>query len=720
MKVIRGIKVGGLQQKILALVLILLIVLVGTYIAVSVWQRRSLSNIVQESGARQQESITEVSAETMEAVLRSSMTRSTALQAYISDDLFGDVRSNVLMLQSYAEGLFANEERVSPLPLSPPQRANDGKTSVMVIHEPEADPEQSRLLDVAGNMSGLMTAMFDATDKLSGIYVGTADGNLLFVNDRAGAYLSPDGVPLNLDVRSRPWYRQAAKAGELIFTDVELDANTGIPTLECAAPVYQNGSLVAVVGADIFLTSISDYVERSTGEGSFLCVVNEKGQVLFSPERSGSFRAMHSVNAPDLRKNENSALADFVTRALSGSTGLELLSVDGKEYYAAGTPMPSAGWAVLSLVDRELTLQPTAEMLGRYDEINTEALESYRQGVKRAGETIIVLTALIIALALGWALVMTSRIVKPLETMTRRINALRDGDIAFEMEDTYRTKDEIEILAEAFATLSRRTRDYIGQIRRITAEKQRIDTELALATRIQADMLPSVFPPFPERAEFDLYALMDPAKEVGGDFYDFFLIDNEHLGLVMADVSGKGIPAALFMMMSKMLVQNCAKTGASPAEVLRIVNNQICANNREEMFVTVWFGVLDTRTGKIIAANAGHEYPVLMNAGGQFELVRDKHGFVIGGMEGVRYREYELQLTPGAKLFVYTDGVPEATSAEQELFGTERMLDALNSDTAASPEQVLKQVRAAVDGFVKEAEQFDDLTMLCLEYRGSE
>ena len=183
--------------------------------------------------------------------------------------------------------------------------------------------------------------------------------------------------------------------------------------------------------------------------------------------------------------------------------------------------------------------------------------------------------------------------VQPLEKLTRHINAQKNGDAVFTVDDSYRTGDEIEILAESFSTLSERTRNYIAQITEITAEKERIGTELALASRIQADMLPSVFPPFPERTEFDLYASMDPAKEVGGDFYDFFLIDDDHLGLVMADVSGKGVPAALFMMIAKILVQNYAMTGRSPAEVLEAVNDQICSNNREEMFVTVWFGILE-------------------------------------------------------------------------------------------------------------------------------
>ncbi len=249
-------------------------------------------------------------------------------------------------------------------------------------------------------------------------------------------------------------------------------------------------------------------------------------------------------------------------------------------------------------------------------------------------------------------------------------------------------------------------------------EANRLDTELSMATRIQADTLPNIFPAFPERDEFNIYASMKPAKEVGGDFYDFFLIDNDHLGIVMADVSGKGVPAALFMMISKILVQNYASMGLPPKEVLEHVNAQICKNNREEMFVTVWFGSLNLVTGKLMAGNAGHEYPVLKKPDGHFELIKDKHGLVIGGMDGVRYSQYELQMDPGAKLFIYTDGVAEATNAENELFGTERMVEALRLAENDSPKEILEMVDAAVDSFVKEAPQFDDLTMLCLEFVG--
>ena len=281
------------------------------------------------------------------------------------------------------------------------------------------------------------------------------------------------------------------------------------------------------------------------------------------------------------------------------------------------------------------------------------------------------------------------------------------------------TGDELENLSLVMADMESDLSDYVENLTKITAEKERVSTELNMATQIQEGMLPNIYPAFPDRPEFDIYATMDPAREVGGDFYDFFLVDDDHLCMVMADVSGKGVPAALFMMASKIILANNAMMGKSPARILEDTNAAICGNNRMEMFVTVWLGILEISTGKLTAANAGHEYPALRHAGGNFELYKDKHGFVIGGMKGMKYKEYEIQMEPGSKLFVYTDGVPEATDASNNMFGAERMIAALNEDTEADPVNMLKNVRKAVDGFVKDAEQFDDLTMLCMEYKSN-
>ena len=274
---------------------------------------------------------------------------------------------------------------------------------------------------------------------------------------------------------------------------------------------------------------------------------------------------------------------------------------------------------------------------------------------------------------------------------------------------------EIQALGSSVAKLETDTLQYMQNLMHVTAERERIDTELSLATRIQANMLPNIFPAFPDRTEFDIHASMTPAKEVGGDFYDFFLIDDDHLGLVMADVSGKGVPAALFMMMAKILLSNYAMMGGTPHEVLERLNGTFCKNNDDSMFVTVWFGIYTISTGKVIAANAGHEYPIIKHGENGFEVMKDRHGFVIGGMCGLKYRDYEFELASGDTLFLYTDGVPEATDADGKMFGTERLLETLNAAANGTAKELLEAVHADVEAFVGTAPQFDDLTMLAIK-----
>ena len=241
--------------------------------------------------------------------------------------------------------------------------------------------------------------------------------------------------------------------------------------------------------------------------------------------------------------------------------------------------------------------------------------------------------------------------------------------------------------------------------------------ELNVATNIQKSMLPGIFPAFPDRKEFDIYAAMRPAKEVGGDFYDFFLVDDDHLALVIADVSGKGVPAALFMMIAKTLLKNAAQSGLSPKEVLGRVNYRLLENNSAEMFVTVWLGILEISTGKMICSNAGHENPMIKRKGEPFEMFKDPHGFVLAGMETSKYKEYELQLNPGDILFVYTDGVTEATTKDLRLFGTDGILKSLNSRDGIPVKERIIAAYQDIDAFVGSAPQFDDITMLALEIK---
>ena len=331
------------------------------------------------------------------------------------------------------------------------------------------------------------------------------------------------------------------------------------------------------------------------------------------------------------------------------------------------------------------------------------------------------MAAVTIVLAAAFILLVNRSVVLPINRLAAAASSFVEEKNAEEKGPSgisqlnIHTGDEIQALYEAVKKMEIDIDQFIAHISAITAEKERIGAELNVATQIQADMLPRIFPAFPERPEFDIYASMTPAKEVGGDFYDFFLMDDDHLALVIADVSGKGVPAALFMVIAKTLLKNAAQTGLSPRAVLEKVNDQLCENNEAEMFVTVWLGVYEISTGKLTAANAGHEYPAVQRADGAFALYKDRHGFVLAGMENARYREYELELGLGDTLFVYTDGVAEATDGANTLYGTDRMLDALNRSRDRTPEELLRDMKADIDRFVGGAPQFDDITMLAIQ-----
>ena len=241
--------------------------------------------------------------------------------------------------------------------------------------------------------------------------------------------------------------------------------------------------------------------------------------------------------------------------------------------------------------------------------------------------------------------------------------------------------------------------------------------ELNVATNIQQSMLPCIFPAFPERKEIDIYATMDPAKEVGGDFYDFFMVDDKHLAIVIADVSGKGVPAALFMVIGKTLIKDHTTQGRDLGAVFTEVNNLLCESNSEEMFITAFEGVLDLETGEFNYVNAGHEMPFICKANGDFEPYKIRAAFVLAGMEDMKYRAGSMTLEPGDKIFQYTDGVTEATNVHNELYGMERLGKILNKVKNGTPQEILPAVKADIDEFVGKAPQFDDITMLCLEYK---
>jgi len=359
---------------------------------------------------------------------------------------------------------------------------------------------------------------------------------------------------------------------------------------------------------------------------------------------------------------------------------------------------------------RHIIVDVTFEITGLMNEVKTQVIN---------GIVMFVLLQLVLAFALY--ILVYFYAVRPVGQIQKNVWTYREEkDSSKVLDDLGRIKirNELGALSEDISDMVVSIDKYVDEIQNITAEKEKISVELNVANKLQSEMLPSVFPAFPERKEFDLYATMDPAKEVGGDFYDFFFVDENRLCLVVADVSGKSVPAALFMVNSKTRIQTQAGFGKSPGQILEAVNDQLCFRNESGFFVTVWIAIIDVTTGKGVAANAGHEHPVIRRANGAYEQVIYNHSLAVGVVEGIPFMEHEFELYPGDRIFIYTDGVPEATSEQDELFGDERMLKALNSHMEDSLQELLPNMKKDIDSFIGSAPQFDDITMLGFDYFG--
>ena len=722
MRKFRHITIGGIESKIFNLILITVILLSLAFLGVSLYRSSMLTSLTAETSARQQETTSAIISDTMDRVMDSTMKRTSEMEAIIVDEMFKDVQARVMLVADYATKMYADPAGFPARPYAGPDPSLGGQIVAQVIWADDVDPQDPAIAERAGmlaNLSETMVSLCEATGT-DNIYIGTEEGIFFTVSSSSADWYEADGTLKHYDCRSRFWYQQAAEAGGVVFSDLEVDATTGEMSVVCAVPVYgPDGKLVAVVGSDLFLHAMGTVVAEFASDGGYSWIVNRDGHVIYSPNPE-VLRMSASADAMDLRESENQQLAALTADAMADQTDVRIVNVQGKDFYMLGTPIQTVGWTLFTAYPKETVDQVGIALLDSYDGIMSDARSAYQGKITETSHSTMILLALLALVAVTAAVILGKRIVKPLNTITEHVASLSEQNPVFKMDDAYRTGDEIEVLAESFADLSQKTVDYVEEVRRVTAEKERIGTELHMAKQIQEGMLPSIFPAFPDRTEFDLYASMDPAKEVGGDFYDFFLIDNDHLALVMADVSGKGVPGALFMMASKNILQSSAMQGGSPADILERMNKIICANNPMQMFVTVWLGILEISTGRLTASNAGHEYPMIRRASGIFEIYKDKHGFVVGGMEGLKYKAYELQLQPGDMLFLYTDGVPEATNNKNELFGTDRMLSSLNGHPGDLPVTTLRHMQEAVDVFVDGAEQFDDLTMLCLEYKGTE
>ena len=617
-------------------------------------------------------------------------------KAALADSELGKYADSIQDFAAYIHGLYRSPENYVQREVLPPDAANAG-ICTMQRYMADADVSvedtaQERAL--LGNLEQVWAPVFTGSgDIITTIYVGTESGFLLSYDERSDLGVEPGSDESYFDYYQSSWYTSARDAGGVVFTDTYPDSYGRGLMISCASPFYDESDRFAgVVCMDILIGDLTSYViDVDLGEGAYAFLVSGSGDIIASAVMEDADAAFENI------LDASSAVYEASGPIMSGETGAMLSS----GVYYAYTPVSSANWKFCVHIPESLVLAPVKAM---------------ERNIVAAIIAFIVILALIILCVVLMVRRFSRNLTAPLIALGKDVQTISSGDLDYRAE--IRSNDEIGDLAKSFNGMAASLKEYIENLTAVTAEKERIGAELDVATHIQKSMLPCIFPAFPDRKEFDVYATMNPAKEVGGDFYDFFMVDDTHLAVVMADVSGKGVPAALFMVIGKTLIKDHTEPGISLGDVFSDVNNMLCDSNSEGLFITAFEGVLDLVTGEFRYVNAGHEPPYICKQGEGYEAYRIKAGFVLAGMEDLRYREGSLQLSAGDRIFLYTDGVTEATDAENQLYGSERLHRVLNDHLDANPEALLAAVKADVDHFVGDAPQFDDITMLCMEYRG--
>ena len=659
----------------------------------------------------------EISAQAMTEELERNTLRQVEDKAKLAEQKLGTYANAIEYAASYAQSLYERADAFPKRELELAKAENAGIWTMQLGFENRSVDyaslrSESELL---GNMEDVFAPIVQNNRSILTIYMGTETG--LIVSYDPDSQLAAGEGNEYYDFWSSLWYKLGRAEGKCVFTDTYWDGYGRGLTITCVAPFYRpDGSFAGCVAMDVLMSELNRaMVNDGIVDPTVATLIDDDGSVIAS--RDLDVNAQQSYNIFD--EDREGILKEVGHEILERKDGILSTKTADDEIYVAFGTIDSTDWTLCIISPVSSVIAPAVAIRDNIDANTSSVVDSVLMGVLRVIQNLLALTGMILFILMLTAGYFSRKISDPLKTLTTDVMEISSGNL--DRRTSVSTDDEIGRLAESFNVMTDSLQQYITDLQEVTAKEQRIAGELNAAAKIQASMLPRDFAEFCEGRPFTLYAYMQPAKEVGGDFYDYFMIDKDHLGLVMADVSGKGIPAALFMVVTKTLIKNHAQMGEySPAKVLMRVNEQLCEGNEEELFVTVWFAILEISSGKGVAANAGHEHPALRRADGSYELLRYRHSPAVAALEGVQIQEHEFQLYPGDSLFVYTDGVPEATDKDNELFGDERMLAALNRDPSAPPEKLLDTVRQAMEDFVGDAPQFDDITMLGFSYRGVE
>lgn len=699
---------------LLTVIVIFILSFVGQILLKNVIESREIS--LRTSAKFESEKLAETEAEKL--LLETAQVKAYTINWTMQEKLY-----DVEMLADKISTILQNPQNYLPRTLPNPNEQTISWETAYIYLAPDirgtTDEKILQEMALASNIADDLSLFIkEERGIISTCYIGSKNGYLISVdaktNDNENVVL-PQEFLESYDPRIHHWYTLAENAGKAIFTGSYF-AQEGYYAVSVAAPYYDSqgfaGATVIAFTTDGLKKEIFDATQ---GETNFNVVLDKNGEILFSSLNDGDFSA--DLEEKDMRESPESTIAEAARRMTAGELGTMSIKIDGEEYYLAFAPIESIGWSFGTLIAAEEVQKPIqATNLIFSAQIEKFAAET-RPLFDNLQDWTYRLTIFLLIFMLISGIWLAEKFSSPIKHLSDGVKEISGGNLDKKFD--IHTGDEIEQLADGFNTMTTELKNQMQNLATVTAEKERIAAELNIAHVIQLSMLPN---DFPNAKKFTIYATMEPAKEVGGDFYDFYWLDENHLAITIADVSGKGIPAALFMVISKTTLKNLVLTSneSNLANLVSHANNILRQDNTARMFVTAFIGILDTRTGKLTYVNAGHNPPVLYRASeNKFEYFSVIRNFVLAGRRGIKYKEQEITLSQGDCIFLYTDGVTEAFNEAEELYGEEKLIETLNelADKTADVKALLGEIRNSLAKHVGKAEQSDDITMLGLTYR---
>jgi len=654
------------------------------------------------------------SAEALRELARKYLLQTAVDQAAISNSIFQKVESAANVIAWYTEKTWNNPSSVIARPSYEwNQRPKSGEPpTILRIAPGETGHDIKQDINLSSNLDDLFQLVRENDPNIKSVYIGTNFGI-----QRRAPFTAKRKI--SYDPRKREWYKKGAKSRDTGWTDLYISASEEILMVTCYRSAYDsNKNLIGVVGLDITLSSLNDrIITTQVGKKGYALLLDKNGKVIAHPKLSkGSQQWDESFKTENWLDGPNNQLRKIAKEMTMGAHGVRQCNFDGGEKYIAYAPIKSTNWSIGVVMPVDEIVMPatiTKEKINSRREYTEQDVKERLTSMKWYSLAFflgIIITIFIIAVKLS------NTITRPLLALNKGSQIIGNGNLDHKLH--IKTGDELENLADAFNQMADDLKIYIKNLQETTAAKEKIQSELNVAREIQLGLLHKIFPPFPDFSQFDLYAMLEPAKEVGGDLYDFFFVDDDHLCFALGDVSDKGVPAALFMTITMALIRNTAERSFSPAIMMSKINDTLSSDNPRSMFVTLIIGVLNIRTGKLLYANGGHNPPILIRDDGKPVFKKELSGPLVGHMDGIAFEDLELQMNPGDSLFLYTDGVTEALNSQNEFFSDGRLLAEMGNCAEKDVEGVTLEIRKKIKQYTVSAPQSDDIAMMMIRFNG--